>query len=403
MEIIWRSIIWMASKSNNVDWPSNNLCRVLGGCVVAWGVMLIATCVEACPFCTALTPTLSQRREAAQVVALAELESDVQGASRAAVALHQVFAGDDFLDSRSDLQVALGLSARSGTLVLLFGSGDTLEEMTWQAEIVNEASAAYFAGAPRRDLPVEQRLAYFVRYLEHPDALVATDAYLEFGHAPFDAVSAVESLFSMPRVRDWLVDAGVPPERKGFYGLVLGLALDPAQQLLNTRHLQEQILAPEDDFRAGFDGILGGYLLLTGQEGLNLLEARYLANPASAVGDVRHVQSALRFYHEYGRSIAPERLGKALVPLLHRPEFAESTIIDLARWGQWDALEQIVSLYDTTGHQDNATRRAIVGYLRACPRPFARVALDSLRQQDPQGVSDAEKILSTTGGIPLTQ
>ena len=44
---------------------------------------------------------------------------------------------------------------------------------------------------------------------------------------------------------------------------------------------------------AGFDGLLGGYLLLTGPKGLELLDSRYFANPKAAIGDVEHAMRAL--------------------------------------------------------------------------------------------------------------
>ena len=79
--------------------------------------------------------------------------------------------------------------------------------------------------------------------------------------------------------------------------------------------------------RAGFDGVLGGYLMLTGERGLRQIESRYLQTPQAAGGDVRHALTALRFYHEYGKQIPEARLRQALVPLVDRPEFAERVIV----------------------------------------------------------------------------
>ena len=159
------------------------------------------------------------------------------------------------------------------------------------------------------------------------------------------------------------------------------------------------ILAPEDDFRAGFDGILGGYLLLRGTAGLELIESRYLANPEAADGDVRHAIIALRFYQEFGRDIPIARLSAALGRVLARPEFAAMAITDLARWNDWDFLTRIARLYDEPAYADPATRRAIVGYLLTCPKPSARAELVRLRKSDPAGVAAAEQILSRTSGI----
>ena len=221
--------------------------------------------------------------------------------------------------------------------------------------------------------------------------------------ATFDEVASVADVLPLTRMPDWLTDPKVPPERKGFYGLALGLARDPGSRRAGAEVLRQLILAPEDDFRAGFDGIIGGYLLLAGREGLELVETHYLANRRAADGDVRHAMAALRFYHEYGRDIPTARLQSALRTVLARPEFAAAAVTDLARWQDWSALARIVALYVKPGYADPTIRRAIVGYLLACPERQAREALARLRLVDPQGVAAAEQVLSRTLGVVPTE
>jgi hypothetical protein len=356
----------------------------------------------ACPFCAALAPTLCQQRDAATVTALGELETAAAGGP-ATVKLHHVLAGQSVLGSQSQLTMPLDLAAERGTLLLLFGKGSSADGLDWHAVPVDETSYGYLARAPRDTVATENRLAYFADYLEHPNRMIAEDAYLEFGHAPLDQVTSAVAHLSMAQVRSWLTSPSVPGSRKGFYGLVLGLADDPADRAENARLLRELIVAPEDDFRAGFDGILGGYLLLEPEQGLALIESRYLANPNSAVGDVRHAQTALRFYNEYGRAISSQRLSAAVRHLLARPEFAEAAIVDLARWQAWDALPQVTNLYTQPSFSDPAVRRVIVGYLLACPQPAAAEALAMLRTLDPTGVAAAEQVLSATGSVPQSR
>jgi hypothetical protein len=195
------------------------------------------------------------------------------------------------------------------------------------------------------------------------------------------------------------VDGGVPEARKGFYGLALGLARTPEAQAAHAAVLRRVIETPDDDFRSGFDGVLGGWLLLTGTSGLELVESCYLANPKAAEGDVRHALAALRFYREYGREIPLARLCAAMRKLLARPSVAEAATIDLARWQDWGALDTIAGLYTKPGYEAPAVRRAIVGYLLACPEPAAREALVRLRGLDPAGVASAEEVLSRTSGL----
>jgi hypothetical protein len=252
-------------------------------------------------------------------------------------------------------------------------------------------------------LPANERLAYFARFLEHPNKLIAEDAYLEFAHAPLDVVVELAPQIEMQKVRAWLTSAAVPGHRKGFYGLLLGLVRDEQEKAANAELLRQLITAPEDDFRAGFDGILGGYLLLEGLRGLELIETRYLKNTLAAVGDVRHAQTALRFYYEHGRAIPSQCLCQATRHLLARPEFAASAITDLARWNDWESVDRIAALYMRPEYAEPAIRRAIVGYLLACPESPGRRALRELRAIDPVGVAEAEQLLSRTGTLPQSQ
>ena len=353
----------------------------------------------ACPFCTALKPTLCQRRESAQFVALGELQK--HSGDAAEFLLHDVRKGAGRLKRGESAKLLVKVKQSAGTLVLLFGegaAGDPPARLRWTAQPVNETSYAYFARAPSLRKSAPERLAYFAPRLEHADPLVAEDAWQEFGHAPYDDVAKVADRLSASRLRAWLVDEGVPQTRKGFYGMALGIAGPlSADGLDNAAFLRSLILRPADDFRAGFDGVLAGYLLATGQQGLTLIEDRYLANPKAAVGDVRHAMSALRFYHESGREIPARRLAEALRHALARPEFAAEAITDLARWRDWDALPLVAPLYDRKGFTDSDIRRAIVGYLLVCPRPRAAERLAELRRRDPEGIAAAEKALTALG------
>jgi hypothetical protein len=354
----------------------------------------------ACPFCVALEPTLSQRRDAAAVTILAEVEKALD-ARLTRVRVHKVLSGDERINGAETLDIAIEEGLRPGSLLVAFGNsaaGAAPGEFAWHAVALNEASYAYVAREPSLKTPAAERLRYFAPLLEHPDPSIAGDAYLEFGHAAFGDVERVADALPFARMREWLVEPKIPPERKGFYGLALGLATDAVQKRANAAVLEKLILLPEDDFRAGFDGIVGGYLLSAGDVGLQLIETRYLANPRAADGDVRHVLVALRFYYEYGREIPNERLCAALRRALDRPEFAAAAITDLARWSDWESVDRIAGLYMRPAFSDPAVRRAIVGYLSSCPRPQAAEALARIRASDPQGVAAAEAWISRTTG-----
>ncbi|MGD9644353.1 MAG: hypothetical protein AB7U73_01490 [Pirellulales bacterium] len=393
-------------------------------------ILLLASTssLRACPFCTPLAAPLAERREAAAVAGLAELlEIDGQ---LARLKLRQLakpsapFEVDSVLELPAG-ELAIARDAKPGSLWLLLGTergdgGDLAAAepqdlpsasaaLGWSAEAVNETVYGYFVRAPGLRVPAAERLQYFARYLEHAEPLIAADVYNEFGLAPLDVVAQVADQLPMDKMRGWLVDADVPGGRKGFYGVALGLARQADDRTANRRLLESLVGQPVDsdetdgesgpmpgsDFRAGFDGMLGGLLLLGGAAGLEQIERQILANPHAAEGDVRHAVTALRFAHEFVPAIKADRLAEALALVLPRPGFAATAVVDLARWQAWSVLDAVIDCYPpqratAADASAAAVRRAVVGYLTLCPRPAARRALENLRGSDPTGVAAAE-------------
>jgi len=375
--------------------------RYLGRIVVAATVVLLTLlelpCAQACPFCQAVGPTLVQQIEAADAAILAVVDALTPGDPPVATLSVQQGLGSAELPQGTQQLAPLAADQkevpRAGTLVLALSKSDSAGGKTWRLLPLDEAAYAYLARAPRQRSPSRDRLAYFARFLEHANPQIAEDAYLEFAHAPFDQVAEVADQLDQARLRAWLTDPRVRPERKGFYGMALGLADRPADQQQNRDLLRQLIETPASDFRAGFDGALGGYLWLAPEDALDLIDRRYLADPQAKIGDVRHAISALRFYREYGRVIPPARLDRAYQHLLDRPDFAADAIVDLARWKCAQALPKIQSLYARDDYPQPATRRAVVGYLQELADSGGAAALAKLRQSDPTGVQEALKYL----------
>jgi hypothetical protein len=158
--------------------------------------------------------------------------------------------------------------------------------------------------------------------------------------------------------------------------------------------LREAIDRESVDFRAGFDGVLAGYLLLEPGQALALIEERFVTSPDARPGDTRHALAALRFCIEYARGPEREQVLNVMRHALSRNAFAAEVVTDLARWKDWKPLDEIVTLYDKPGDEDPQLRRAVIGYLKACPLPEAQSHLDRLRTADPEGVKALERRLT---------
>jgi hypothetical protein len=230
-------------------------------CAVA--IFISAAIASACPFCNAVKPTLAQERDSA-VAAFVGEAVDKPGRDRPAAQsfkVHRVLKGKSLLGD-GPVRLIPDVHMKQGSLVLLLGNGAvdaTIKDLQWTALPLDEAAFAYVVQTPDLRQPIAKRLAFFVRYLEHPNRLLADDAYLEFGHATYDQTAEVADRLSMSDLRRWLTDPQVPPERKGFYALALGFAKTEADRKQNRKLLRERIDAPANDFRAGFDGLLAGY------------------------------------------------------------------------------------------------------------------------------------------------
>ncbi|HEX4148198.1 MAG TPA: hypothetical protein VHY20_04385, partial [Pirellulales bacterium] len=223
----------------------------LGAAIVAAIVWLAAWATPpaaACPFCTAPQPTLAERREAAEIVALVQW--------LATRANHEHMRVLKLLKSPQDshpqqLELPAEAALRTSGMWLAFGRPSTSGDgaLDWQTEAVNELSFAYVARLPPTRQPAHERLKYFCRYLESPDRLVADDVYAEFGRAPFDEVARLAADLPFESMRGWLHDAGVSELRKGFYAMALGLATGASDREANAKCLRKVLERPSSDFR----------------------------------------------------------------------------------------------------------------------------------------------------------
>ena len=376
------------------------------------GVFVVIAAVEAaigwaCPFCGVVGESLAGRRDRSAVVAVGESAGPVtrsvagdrgqpftilQPLTSGALSFGSVAAGDA-VTARVREPVA-------GT-ALLFATAAVdaagTRRLDWEAIEADETLIGHVVAAPATSLPEAQRLAWYARRLEHPEAAIAADAFTEFGLAPFAAVRAAAGGFDAARLQAWVREPGIDPARRGFYGLALGLAAATATDAEARRAaidtLQDAAAAPADDFRAGFDGILGGLLVAEGEAGLDWIVARGLLDvtPGRARPlDQKHLLAALRFAWESLPETVPRpRIVAATRALVQVPVVAADAAIDLARYEAWDAADDVAALWDRLGGDDPLVRRAVAGYLAACPTSAGRRHLEAIRARDPERLAAA--------------
>ncbi|MEX0725408.1 MAG: hypothetical protein WD065_04005, partial [Planctomycetaceae bacterium] len=265
-------------------------------------------------------------------------------------------------------------AGKDGDMFVLFGT--KTGKLEWGSPLdVSEASYEYIKLAPSPELPIQKRLAYFLKYLEYPDLLVANDAYAEFSNAPYHEIAALTESFPREKLREWITDQKVQTSRLGLYGLLLGLSGNEDDAKL----MEKTITAPSEEFRLGIDGIMGGYLLLKGEPGLEVIESTKLRDKTIPFSETYAAMQALRFMWQYGdEKISHERLRESMRILLDRPELADLVIADLARWKDWNSQERLAELYGAEEYNIPSIKRAIVRFLlvstKDIPKPAKELA-----------------------------
>ena len=229
----------------------------------------------ACPFCTAPSLTLSEQALQSDAVLLVAWKSATKGTTDrpddAATSFVVKEALKGPLKAGAAVKIAGYQPAKVGELFLLTGLGKDVIEWDLPAEF-SEAAFRYLAAAPKplaadgSKVAPRERLPYFTKFLEFPDETVANDAYGEFSNAAYDEIVAAKAAYPRDRLRGWVLDPNTPPARIGLYGLLLGLCGDDA----DATAMETLIVKPVTDFRIGLDGVMGGYMLLTGGPGLDL-------------------------------------------------------------------------------------------------------------------------------------
>ena len=382
---------------------------------------LLAAALLGCPFCEAPSLTLSEQLAGSDVVVLATwLEADRGGDASPAYTRFEVKkAVKGPYEPGKKLKLAGYQTGREGETVLLTAGGGEL--LQWDLPTPISADGfEYLREAPPKDTPTPERLKFYLKYLEHPDDLVASDAYGEFANAPFEEIEKLSGDLPRDELAAWLTDEETDPARLALYGLLIGLCGDDAAADL----LRGKIFGDADPFRIGVDGLMSGFLLLTGEEGLEELEARKLApkyvvdaagEPVIGEDGERELlpfseryaaMQAVRFMWTYGGDrIGKNRLKQSLRILLGEPDVADMIVADLARWKDWDAMDRIVALYGSEGYDVPAIDRAIIRYLMEAERDKptngdapphvakAKEALAQIEEKDAKAVENARRYL----------
>ena len=392
--------------------------------------ILSANGLQACPFCLSPPMTLVQEIATSDVVLIVELlkfeviRSGTTQIPLSTVRIREFMQGAEFSTKCDQLQVGQAIAVRQeiagspGDLFLLFGSLPTSDSaprstfanetnvarkgpesdnkivtadlkirddvrrniqrssfivpefITWNSTTpVSNEAIRYLKAAPAQSRPQVQRLPFYISFLENPDPLLSIDAWAEFANSTYEDVKLVKSQFPREKLREWIADSNMSPERLGLYGMMLGLCGDEDDADFLQLQIGPVVPTGKDEFkffRYGTDGLMGGYLLLTGEKGLEFLEQTRLRDEVPAENIFAAVQ-AMQFIWSYENALIPQsRMKASMRRLLANDEMRILTIMNLARWNDWECWPELEQLFENEQIADHATRRAIVEFAEEC-------------------------------------
>lgn len=384
------------------------------------GICLPTAGASMCPFCDAPSLTLAEEVDQSGHVLLAKWlggtdPTDVSAGTARFEILEVAESEDDAFEVGQKIELPLYLAGEKSAKYLLLGPGTRL--LDWQIpREVTDAGWQYLSGLPSPVTSPDakiKRLRYFIEYLQHPELAISNDAYGEFASAKYETIKALRAEFPREQLTKWIADPDTPVTRMGLYGLLLGLCGDDAA----AAAMQKKILNPETSFRLGIEGVISGYLLIKGEEGLEILEDRIInaktwTNSDGEVNkvpfsEVFAVMQALRFMWNYEPDrINKNRLTAAMHRLLERPELSDLVIADLARWEDWSMQDRLMTMYDEEDFAIPSVKRAIIRYMFFGSKQtvgetdeltkFAKYAAENLKKlevKDPKTVKMTKQFL----------
>jgi hypothetical protein len=189
---------------------------------------------------------------------------------------------------------------------------------------------------------------------------------------------------------EWIKDPQMPADRRRLYLVMLGVCGSEK----DVPMLESMLRSTKKEARTGLDSLIACYLTLAGKDGLETVDELFLANKQSEYADTYAAIMAIRFHGTETDVIPRAALVESLHHVLERPDLADLVIPDLARWSDWSQIDRLVELFKEADPNDNWVRVPVVNYMRACPLPKAKQAMETLKEIDPDAVKRANTFFS---------
>ena len=354
-----------------------------------------------CPFCSAINLTFAEQMKSNDIVVIARLVTIPEPVDdpdaelpKATFEIAQILKGERFVKPGMKFKTLLVGRYPLGHEFLVMGVDPP--NVAWSTPMKTSPRVTEYLTKIQTLPPTgPDRLAFFQKYFEDPEPVLAFDAYDEFAVAPYEDLVALKPRMEHDQLVQWVKGPNTSVNRRRLYLTMLGICGDE-----NDAKLMEEFIRSGDRKKqAGLDALIASYLRLKGEAGLPLIEQTFLSNKQAEYVDTLSAVSALRFHGTDSDVIPRERIVKSIRLLLDRPKMADMIIPDLARWEDWSVMDRLVELFKQAQDNDSSWLRVpVITYLRACPRPEAKTHIEELRKIDPDAVARADFFLNFEAG-----
>jgi len=216
------------------------LSRLAFTTVAMAAVLFSARTARACPFCDAQGKTMTEQMDMVDVVALAKLVSapelpklgdpDSVGGEpeKAKFEIIKVLKGEKWLGKKRTVEAFYYEKQNVGKTFMVEAASPP--ELVWGAPLLmSEAARQYVQDLQKLPKKTSQeRLRFFIDYLEHKDEMLARDAYDEFARTPYDIVKQLKDQYPHDKLVAWIQDRDVPDSRRRLYLTLLGVGGVPS-------------------------------------------------------------------------------------------------------------------------------------------------------------------------------
>ncbi len=341
-------------------------------------------------------PTLRQEAGAAKFVvygklANPKLEADpTSGTGSTDLKIEKVLKGGDRLAVGGTVRIPRFLPADAkGQALAFFDLRDGKLEFLGIRTTSSDALAGYLANSLALPAGNMDKLHDFChRQLDHADADVAADAFLELAKATDADVGRTAKSFDPDRLRRLLNSNKTPSERIGFLGFLLGCCGNERDADLLLKLMKT---APADNSSA-MRGLMAGYIGLKPKEGWKKAIG-IITDSHRGFLERLAILGTIEFYWDWKPAEHRDALLFGMKAAVLEGDVADIAVDNLRRWGCWDLTKNILSLYDRKSHDSEFVKRAILRYASACPQPEAAKFVADQRKRTPGLVAEIEEAM----------